>query len=92
MEGITHVTIAELGNGVRIRYRDLGNGGSPIVFVPGFTSTLETWDYQVRDLASQHRCVCLDPRGHGGSDAPLSDYSFDELCGDLVDFIDQLGL
>jgi pimeloyl-ACP methyl ester carboxylesterase len=81
----------EVGSGVRIQYRDIG-GGQPIVFIPGFTSTLETWNYQVRDLAHEYRCVCIDPRGHGGSDAPLSDYSFDELCQDLAEFIEKVGL
>jgi len=85
------VPFAELETGIRMHYRDVGSG-SPIVFVPGFAATLETWSYAVLDLAGRHRCVTLDLRGHGQSDKPLSAYSYEEMCGDLGALLARLDL
>lgn len=82
---------AELETGIRIHYRD-GEGDKPMIFIPGIAATLETWNYQVLALQEQYRCVCVDLRGHGGSDKPYSKYTYDELCGDLRALILRLDL
>jgi non-heme chloroperoxidase len=61
----------ELPTGVRMHYRDCGSG-APILFLPGFAATLDTWNYAVLDLHDRFRCVCVDLRGHGASDKPVS--------------------
>lgn len=81
----------DLDTGVRLHYRD-GGTGTPIVFFPGFSATVDTWNYTVLDLHDRYRCVCIDPRGHGLSEKPYSEYSFDEMCRDIRAFLQQLDL
>jgi non-heme chloroperoxidase len=81
----------DLSTGIRMHYRD-GGSGEPILFVPGFAGTLDTWNYAVLDLQESHRCVCVDLRGHGLSDKPASTYSYDEMCGDVGAFVEALDL
>lgn len=82
---------AELKTGVRLHYRD-GGPGRPILFVPGYSATVDTWNYQVLDLSDRYRCVCVDLRGHGDSDKPYSQYTYDEMCEDLRAFLEALDL
>ncbi len=72
----------KLDTGIRLHYQDVG-AGRPVVFIPGLAATLETWNYQVSELHDRFRCICVDQRGHGASDKPCSEYTYDELCGDL---------
>jgi pimeloyl-ACP methyl ester carboxylesterase len=81
----------ELETGIRMHYRD-GGSGTPILFAPGFSATVDTWNYQVSDLHDRFRCVCVDLRGHGDSDKPYSDYTYDEMCGDIRAFLAALDL
>ncbi len=81
----------DLETGIRMHYRDAGTG-RPILFVPGLSATVDTWNYQVLDLADRYRCLCVDLRGHGDSDKPFSSYTYDEMCGDLRAFMGALDL
>lgn len=81
----------DLETGIRMHYRD-GGRGKPILFVAGFSATVDTWNYAVLDLHGRYRCVCVDLRGHGLSDKPYSDYTYDEMCGDVRALIEALDL
>jgi non-heme chloroperoxidase len=74
---------------VRLRVQDVG-AGPPVVLIAGFGMSHEIWDRQVRVLSVSHRVVCVDQRGHGGSDAPLSGYDVDQLARDLLGVLDEL--
>ncbi len=82
----------DLPTGIRMHYRDGNTGKKPILFIPGFSATLDTWNYAVLDLHDRYRCVAIDLRGHGDSDKPYSDYTYDEMCGDVSAFIHALDL
>lgn len=81
----------DLDSGIRMHYRD-GGEGQPIVFVPGLAATLDSWNYQVLALHDRFRCICIDMRGHGDSDKPYSDYSYDEMCDDVRNLLAALDL
>ncbi len=81
----------DLRTGIRMHYRD-GGRGKPILFVPGYSATVDTWNYAVLDLHGRYRCICVDLRGHGESDKPYSEYTYDEMCGDLQAFVETLDL
>lgn len=81
----------DLKTGIRMHYRD-GGTGKPILFIPGLSATVDTWNYQVLALHQNHRCICVDLRGHGDSDKPCSEYSYTEMCADIADIIEQLDL
>jgi pimeloyl-ACP methyl ester carboxylesterase len=85
------VPYIELDTGIRMHYRD-GGDGPPIVFVPGFSATVDAFNYQMLDLSERFRCVCIDQRGHGLSDKPVSAYTYDEFCADLAAFLAALDL
>ena len=83
--------IVNLKTGVRIHYRDCGDG-VPLLFIPGLAATADSWNYQVLGLHRQYRCVCVDLRGHGESEKPCSNYSYDEMCGDVHALLLELDL
>jgi len=72
----------DLDTGIRMHFRD-GKNGKPLLFIPGLAATLDSWNYQVLDLHDRFRCICVDMRGHGDSEKPCSDYSYDEMCRDV---------
>lgn len=76
---------------IRVFYEDRGSG-KPILFVHGWGGSGEVWDYQVLDLAPHFRCLTLDLRGHGASDKPWGDYTYDLFCRDIRQLTNQLGL
>ncbi|WP_113704639.1 alpha/beta fold hydrolase [Nonomuraea lactucae] len=85
---MTKVTV---GEGVRLNYRVAGSGRT-LLFHPGFANTLDVWNWVVAELSATHRCVTFDPRGHGASDAPDSDYTLDEMAADVIALIERLDL
>ncbi|MCK8646709.1 alpha/beta fold hydrolase [Mycobacterium colombiense] len=76
---------------VRLHYRECGSG-PVLVFHPGFSGTLDSWNWLVRELAPSYRCVTFDPRGHGDSSKPDSSYTLDELSRDVIGLIGNLEL
>lgn len=81
----------DLHTGISMHYRD-GGEGPAIVFVPGFSATVDSFNYQMLDLTNRFRCVCIDQRGHGATDKPVSAYTYEEFCEDLGAFLQALDL
>ncbi len=79
-------------DGLRLRYRDWGGQGDPIVLLHGLASTCHIWDLVAPILSQEYRVVALDQRGHGRSDKPDEGYSFESVVADLKGFIDVIGL
>jgi len=80
--------------GQRFHYVEWGTSADPpIVALHGITGHARTWDDEAGLLAATRRVLVLDQRGHGDSDpAPDGDYSDEALLGDLVAFVEALGL
>jgi 3-oxoadipate enol-lactonase len=55
-------------------------------------TTLELWDPQVAALAPAMQLVRFDHRGHGRSPVPAGPYGIDDLGGDVLRLMDDLGL
>ncbi|HEY2797021.1 MAG TPA: alpha/beta hydrolase [Thermoanaerobaculia bacterium] len=63
-------------DGHRIHYKVLGSGPRTVVFVHGWTGSLEMWRLQAPFFAAKgFRVLALDLPGHGGSDAPQVSYT-----------------
>ncbi|WP_200940025.1 alpha/beta fold hydrolase [Aeromicrobium sp. Root495] len=79
-------------DGTRLHVQDLGEG--PVaVLVSGFGLDHQLWDRQVRVLVEAGlRVVCVDQRGHGLSDRPLSGYAVEDLAEDLRRVLEALDL
>jgi len=79
-------------DGVRIHYRDEGNG-PPLVLIHANFGSLLSWDGWVDSLKDQHRVLRFDMTGHGltGPD-PSGDYSLERTVQLTERFVDALGL
>lgn len=78
---------------MRIYYEEHG-AGSPLVLAYGIGGNTGMWDVNVEALASRHRLILWDPRGHARSDSPEDParYSFRRWALDLRDLLDHLRL
>jgi pimeloyl-ACP methyl ester carboxylesterase len=85
------MSFVNIDTGVRLHYRIAGSGPT-LLFHPGFSNNLDLWNWLVRELAPTHRCVTFDPRGHGASDKPDSEYTLEELARDVVALAETLDL
>jgi pimeloyl-ACP methyl ester carboxylesterase len=70
-------------DGTPLHVEEIGSGPT-LVLSHGYSLSLESWHYQMRDLASENRLVLYDHRGHGRSGMPPSgDWSIEALARDL---------
>ena len=83
--------IVALPSGVTLRVLSRGQG-RPIVFVPGFTCTADFFAHQLAGLGDHYQVIAYDPRGHGGSDKPVTGNSFTTRGADLDALLRELGL
>lgn len=79
-------------DGVRLHYRDEGNG-PPLVLIHANFASLLSWDEWVPVLATRYRVLRFDMPGHGltGPD-PTGDYSLERTVELTARFADALGL
>ncbi|MEW5957172.1 MAG: alpha/beta fold hydrolase [Chloroflexota bacterium] len=63
-----------------------------IMFVHGYAGCAETWEHQLNYFSRSYRVVVPDLRGHGQSDAPLTQYTMPELVADLDTIAAELNL
>ncbi|MBT2458666.1 alpha/beta fold hydrolase [Streptomyces sp. ISL-86] len=97
MSRLTHVTagpyalpvprrelVAVSADGSRLHVEVHGDEGAPaVVLAHGWTCSTAFWAAQIRALATDHRVIAYDQRGHGRSPA-ASAYSTTALADDLV--------
>jgi len=79
------------GGPVALRYRDEGSG-RPLLLVHGWGGDLRAWEPVMPGLASQHRVIRVDLRGHGRSPIPRHGYRPTDMAGDLGALIERLGI
>ena len=79
-------------DGVTLEVEATGSGPG-LVLVHGFGGAKEDFALHVPALATAHRVVTFDHRGHGASDGPadLGAYSLDRLAADTVAVADAMG-
>ncbi|MEQ6890271.1 alpha/beta fold hydrolase [Halomonas sp. CS7] len=84
MTGIEH-------RGVRIAFEESGTG-LPIVLNHSFLCSGAMWRAQVPALASDHRVINVDLRGHGGSGHVIEPFTLDDAVSDVIAVLDALGI
>ncbi|KAL2098838.1 hypothetical protein ACEWY4_005318 [Coilia grayii] len=80
--------------GVRIHYVEMGEGPA-ILLCHGFPESWFSWRYQIPALADAgFRVLAPDMKGYGDSTAPedIAEYSQENICQDIVTFMDKLGI
>lgn len=86
--------VANLKSGINIHYVEMGEG-PVVILVHGFPDLWYSWRHQIPALASSgYRVIAIDQRGFGDSSVPypVSEYSQEKLCRDVLDLMDLLGI
>lgn len=83
-------------HGLRFRCavdRRPGAGDRPwLVFSNSLLTDLSLWDDQVAAFADRYDILRYDQRGHGGSEVPPGDCTFDALADDLAGLMAHFGI
>ena len=79
-------------DGLRIRYRDSGGPGLPVLLSSGIGGSLEFFEPQVAALGDRHRLIAWDYPGHGLSDDGPGIVEPDSLAAFALRFLDALGI
>jgi 3-oxoadipate enol-lactonase len=79
--------------GRNIAYTLLGQESVPaVVLGHALGSNSDIWGYQLPLLTAQFRVLIYDLPGHGESDPPIAQDSFDDLANDLATLLDHTGV
>ncbi len=80
-------------DGVGLNLFELGNGEKTLFFLHYFGGSSRTWRPIIEQLAADYRCLALDLRGWGDSDAvPASACRVEDMAEDIRQIIAALGL
>ncbi|WP_341708773.1 alpha/beta hydrolase [Halopseudomonas sp.] len=78
-------------NDCQFHYTDQGEG-PPLLLLHGLGSSEQDWEYQIPALTEHYRVLCLDMRGHGGTDKTGKGYSIALFAKDCLAFIEAMDL
>lgn len=78
--------------GARITYSDRGAGETTYLFLHYWGGSSRTWEGVISALEGQARCVALDQRGWGRSEALDERYDLEAMADDVEDVVAALGL
>lgn len=81
----------EVEDGILLRYVDEGKG-LPIIFVPGWSFSLDVFEKQIEYFKGSYRCIAIDPRCHGKSTITHSGNSYNQQGRDIAKLAEFLGL
>jgi pimeloyl-ACP methyl ester carboxylesterase len=76
-------------DGIRISYDTWGaRDGSPVLMIQGLGMNARAWALQRGAFGRHHRCIAIDNRGTGHSDAPPGPYDLLRMAQDAVEVLD----
>lgn len=73
-----------------LSYDDLGQSGTPVIFLHGYPFSKAMWRKQIDFLQTTNRVIACDIRGFGDSEDESSILSIDLFAEDLLQFMDSL--
>lgn len=83
-----------VSDGLKIHYFELGQRGTPVVLIHGYTANSEgKWIKSgiAQALAARHRVIAIDARGHGKSDKPHDAAKYGpRMASDVIELMDHL--
>lgn len=79
-------------NGVQLNVLEQGDGPLTLVFLHYFGGSALEWQAVMSQLSGQYRCIAIDLRGFGDSEAPSSGYSVDDMADDIADSVRVLNV
>jgi pimeloyl-ACP methyl ester carboxylesterase len=82
--------LVSAANGIDYAYRDVGEGGPPLVLLQHFRGNLDNWDPALVDaLATTRRVVSFDNAGVGGSTGTTPD-TVEQMARDAIGFVNAM--
>jgi 3-oxoadipate enol-lactonase len=76
-------------DGIRIAYDTWGaRNGSPVLMIQGLGMNARAWALQRGAFGRNHRCIAIDNRGTGHSDAPPGPYDLVRMAQDAIEVLD----
>jgi len=80
-------------DGVRIAYDVWGaREGTPVLMIQGLGMNARAWALQRGAFGRSHRCIAVDNRGTGHSDAPPGPYDLVRMAQDAIEVLDAEGV
>jgi pimeloyl-ACP methyl ester carboxylesterase len=80
------------GDGVKIQLATWEGNGKQILCIHGITANCRFWDCLASAVSPHHRVIAMDLRGRGLSDKPLTGYSIEHHCKDILALMNDQGL
>lgn len=77
-------------NGIDINVVQAGTGDTALVFLHFWGGSSGTWSQVIDKLQDSYRCVALDARGQGWSDAPPGGYGAQDHADDVLGVLESL--
>ncbi|HET8814851.1 MAG TPA: alpha/beta hydrolase [Solirubrobacterales bacterium] len=90
VEGVTHHWVR--AHGLQFHYAEAGGGDDVVLCLHGWPQHWYEWRNLMPALADRHRVLALDLRGFGWSDAPRNGYEKENMAGDVLAVLDELGI
>ena len=82
-----------VNGGLRLDYAEQGeSGGLPVVFLHGWPDSRRSFEAVIESLPGSIHAYAFSQRGFGRSDRPETGYGIDDLAGDVVGFMDAVGV
>jgi pimeloyl-ACP methyl ester carboxylesterase len=81
----------DVGEGVSLRVIEAGQGGSTLVFIPGWSTGADIWRHQIDRFATTNRVIAFDPRSEGESSKTTSGNTPEIRAQDLHSLLERLG-
>jgi 3-oxoadipate enol-lactonase len=80
-------------DGIKIAYQTWGRrDGTPCLLIQGLGMDSRGWALQRGSFGRRHRCIAVDNRGTGQSDAPAGPYDLLRMAEDAVEVLDAEGI
>src|SRR6266487_1803638 len=80
----------DVGEGVSLRVIEAGQGGSTLVFIPGWSIGADIWRHQIDRFAKTNRVIAFDPRSEGESTKTTSGNTPETRAQDLHALLERL--
>src|SRR5688572_29774111 len=78
---------------IELPYVEQGDAtGVPVVMLHGVTDSWRSFEHVLPHLPDDIRAIAVTQRGHAGAPQPESGYLIEDLAGDVIDLLDQLGI
>jgi pimeloyl-ACP methyl ester carboxylesterase len=89
-QGVSRV---RLSTGVALAFSEQGDRAGPaVLLLHAWVESLRSFDRLAPLLPPSLRVLALDQRGHGEADKPADGYDLETLAGDVVAFLDTMGV